>query len=282
MLPLALVFVLGAADLPAAELPADLRPASVPAPGADAASLVAQRPPAFETRVFPTIPISRVLLNIGSTLARPFRPELSDLFVIVPGMIGTAIALNTDIETHRLAQRIPDPSLGGKQLSYFVSYLGEGWLDLTVFLAIGLIGGRDGQRACIAGLQALAAAGIASRLGKVVFRLERPSYDPDQQHFFSRPQADAMPSGHTMAAFATAAVLAQEYPKLAPLFYSLALWVGVARVQQSAHWFSDVVVGAALGTLFGWQSWKLTREYEVDVQPWAGASGAGLSVAKRF
>lgn len=278
MLPLAMLFLLGAADLPAAAVPVDLRPA----PDVNAAVLYAQRPPAFETRVFPTIPISRVVLDIGSTLARPLRPELGDLFVIVPGIIGTAVALKTDVETHRLAQKLPDPSLGGKHLSDFVAFLGEGWLDVSVFLAIGLIGGRDGQRACIAGLEALAAAGIASRLGKVVFRLERPSYDPDQLHFFSRPQADAMPSGHAMAAFATAAVLAQEYPKLAPLFYTLALWVGVARVQQGAHWFSDVIVGAALGTLFGWQSWKLTRAYEVEVQPWAGASGGGLTVAKRF
>jgi len=277
MLAFALAILLSSADVPlVAEAPVLLPPparAEVTLVGP--ASMLAMRS-------FPSIPITRVLLNTGSVLARPFRPELSDAFVILPAMLGTTIALNTDVQTYAAAQKLPDPVVGDKQLSYWVSYLGEGWVDVTLFLALGLFGGRDGQRVCLAGLQALAATGVASFLGKRIFRLERPSFDRTQQHWFSRDTADAMPSGHTMSAFATAAVLSQEYPRLAPLFYGLALWVGIARVQQSTHWFSDVVVGAALGTLFGWQSWKLMREYEVEVQPWAGTRGAGLTVARNF
>ncbi len=269
MLAVALALLITSVDAPLAE------PVSL-------ASRAVDRPALFSHRVFPRIPITRVLLNTASTLARPFRPELTDAFVIVPAVVGTVIALNTDVQTHAAVLRLPNPVVGDQKLSYWVSYLGEGWVDVTLFLALGLLGGRDGQRVCIAGLQALAATGIASFIGKRIFRLERPSYDSGQQHWFARESADAMPSGHTMSAFATAAVLSQEYPRFAPLFYGLALWVGIARVQQSTHWFSDVVVGAALGTLFGWQSWKLTREYEIEVQPWAGTDGAGLSVARNF
>jgi membrane-associated phospholipid phosphatase len=275
MLAFALALLAGATDVPLSEV----GPALEPAP---AAAVAVDRPLPFSMRVFPRIPATRVLLNTGSVLARPFRPELTDAFVIIPAIIGTTIALNTDVQTYNALQKVPDPAVGDQRLSYWVSYLGEGWVDVTLFLALGLFGGRDGQRVCIAGLQALAATGIASFVGKRIFRLERPSFDRQQQHWFSRASADAMPSGHTMSAFATAAVLAQEYPRFAPLFYGLALWVGIARVQQSTHWFSDVVVGAALGTLFGWQSWKLTRAYEIEVQPWAGENGAGVSVARNF
>src|SRR5262249_35270797 len=158
------------------------------------------------------------------------------------------------------------------------SYLGEGWVDLAVFAVLGVVGGRDEQRAAIAGVQALLAVGVVSRVGKVAFREERPSHDPDHQTFFSSRvlAADAMPSGHTMSAFATAAVLAMEYPRAAPVFYLLATWVAVARIQQSTHWLSDCIVGSALGLLIGWESWRVTRAFELEVQPWAAPSGGGL------
>ncbi len=273
MLSFALALLLTHADVPTepALLPADQTAQPVPP---------AYIP--FAARVYPRIPITRVLLNTGSTLARPFRPELMDVFVIAPAMVGTAVALNTDLTTYALIQKLPNPVVGTRPLAHWVSYLGEGWVDVGLFLALGLLGGRDGQRVCIAGLQALAATGIASFIGKRIFRLERPSFDRTRQHWFSRDTADAMPSGHTMSAFATATVLSQEWPRLAPVFYGLALWVGLARVQESTHWVSDVVVGAALGTLFGWESYKLTRAYELEIQPWAGPNGAGLTVAKGF
>ncbi len=277
MLPLALALMIGSVDAPRAEAET-----SGPLAPVNLSTLYAPGPEAFSTRYFPPMPASRVLLNIGSTLARPFRPELTDLWVIVPGIIATVVAVNTDVESHRLIRQLPDPQLDGKGLSFYVSYGGEGWVDVGIFLIIGLVGGRDGQRACLAGLQALTAAAVATRIGKIAFRMERPSYDPNAEHFFSRPEADAMPSGHAMTAFATAAVLSMEYPKLTPLFYSLALWVGLSRVQQNAHWVSDIIVGAALGTLFGWQSYKLTRDYQIELQPWAGSTGAGLNVARRF
>lgn len=272
MLSLTLALLLTLADAPVAQ-------ALVPVPSG---VVPVERPAAFETKIFPRVPATRVLLNTGSVLARPFRPEVSDAFLIIPTIVGATVALKTDVATFAAIQKIPDPLIGDQRLSYWVGFLGEGWVDVTIFLALGLLGGRDGQRVCLAGLQALAATGIASFIGKRIFRLERPSYDRTQHHWFSRPSADAMPSGHAMAAFATASVLSQEYPRLAPLFYGLALWVGLARVQQSTHWLSDVLIGAALGTLFGWESWKLTRQYELEVQPWAGPSGVGVSVARSF
>jgi undecaprenyl-diphosphatase len=264
MLPMVLALVLSQADAPAA---------------AESSAPPSAR---FSARFFPVMPGSRVLENVGSTLARPFRPELTDLWLIVPAVVATVIALQTDVDTHRLIRQLPDPQIDGKGLSWWAGVMGEGWFDISILLAVGLIGGRDGQRACLAGLQALAAAAIASPVGKVVIRLERPSYDENGHHFFSRPQADAMPAGHAMSAFATATVLALEYPKLSPVFFLLATWVGVARIQQNAHWLSDVIVGAALGTLFGLQATKLTRRYEVEVQPWASSAGGGVTFARRF
>ncbi len=59
----------------------------------------------------------------------------------------------------------------------------------------------------------------------------------------------SFPSGHATLAFATAACLAINVPRLAILFYVAAAGVAVERVAENAYYFSDVVVGAGVGTL---------------------------------
>ncbi|MEP7382650.1 MAG: phosphatase PAP2 family protein [Gemmatimonadota bacterium] len=86
--------------------------------------------------------------------------------------------------------------------------------------------------------------------------------DPDQYYpgrgFFNASRA-SFPSGHTSAAFAVATVLSKEMSARFPrqkwlirgALYGAAGSVGLARMYQNAHWPSDVVTGAALGTLSG-------------------------------
>lgn len=69
----------------------------------------------------------------------------------------------------------------------------------------------------------------------------------------------SFPSGHATAAFAAAAALTRElsasHPRAAriagPLLYGGATMVGLSRTYDDRHWASDVVVGAAIGTLIG-------------------------------
>ncbi|MEO6705492.1 MAG: phosphatase PAP2 family protein [Ginsengibacter sp.] len=99
----------------------------------------------------------------------------------------------------------------------------------------------------------------------------RPSYyGPDQiasPRFlgpFSKVQKNAngkktyssFPSGHTTVAFAAATVFASEYrdkPIIPIVAYSAASLIGISRITENMHWFTDVVVGAALGFLSGKQ-----------------------------
>jgi membrane-associated phospholipid phosphatase len=61
----------------------------------------------------------------------------------------------------------------------------------------------------------------------------------------------SFPSGHTVAAFAIATVIARRYPQhrrwLPYVSYGLAGVVGLSRVSLSSHFPSDVFAGAALG-----------------------------------
>ena len=59
-----------------------------------------------------------------------------------------------------------------------------------------------------------------------------------------------MPSGHTIAAFSIATVVARRYRKhrwVPFVAYGLAGVVGFSRMTLSAHFASDVFMGASLG-----------------------------------
>ena len=69
----------------------------------------------------------------------------------------------------------------------------------------------------------------------------------------------SFPSGHTVAAFAAAAAVANEtsrwWPNLkwviGPAMYGGAGMVGLSRMYNNRHWASDVMMGAAIGTFAG-------------------------------
>jgi membrane-associated phospholipid phosphatase len=64
-----------------------------------------------------------------------------------------------------------------------------------------------------------------------------------------KPGSWSFPSGHTASSFASAWILASVWPKRAPVFFSLAGFVGFSRIYVGAHYPGDVVSGAIAGTV---------------------------------
>jgi membrane-associated phospholipid phosphatase len=115
--------------------------------------------------------------------------------------------------------------------------------------------------------EALVVVGIISRLGKIASGRQRPSYARGEDHWNWFPASlngykkgylqsayDAFPSGHTIAAWSVATVIAKRYKdnEIVPvLCYTLATGVGLSRITEDTHWLSDVIIGGALGYCVG-------------------------------
>lgn len=116
------------------------------------------------------------------------------------------------------------------------------------------------------GTEAIAVAGATTYLLKTVAGRARPyvSTDNSPHDFrfgrgFTGDQFQSFPSGHTSAAFALASTMTSESQRwwphqtwiVAPAMYGAATLVGLSRMYNNAHWTSDVVLGAAVGTFSG-------------------------------
>jgi len=102
-------------------------------------------------------------------------------------------------------------------------------------------------------LSSVIAAGIAGPVFKVVMGRARPNAGEGPDSFAPFSSNASFPSGHTTQAFAVASVVAAHDGRLwvSVLSYGLAGSVGFARIEQDAHWSSDVLAGAILGTVVG-------------------------------
>jgi membrane-associated phospholipid phosphatase len=141
------------------------------------------------------------------------------------------------------------------------------------------IGRADGQRRLqTLGLHSVESILIADVVGgtiKFVAGRARPYADIDNpadfQLFrgFSDDKYRSFPSGHTINAFAFASTLTREvqfwYPHSAfyvgTVFYGGAALMGLSRIYNNQHWASDVMGGAAIGTLIGVKVVKFTHSH---------------------
>lgn len=114
-----------------------------------------------------------------------------------------------------------------------------------------------------------------------------------------RPDGSAnnsFPSGHTATTFMGAELVrieyGEDYPWLAAGAYTVASAVGVLRVYNNKHWFTDVFAGAGVGILsarIGYWLLPFTKRiahritgWDMFVAPSASAEGASLNAVVKF
>jgi membrane-associated phospholipid phosphatase len=192
-----------------------------------------------------------------------------DALLIGAFTLGTAAVAPID---RQVAKRLQEP---GTQENRFLRRAATGfrWLAApgSVVAGVGLyaIGRADGQRRVQdLGLHSVESILIASVLGggiKFAAGRARPYVDIDNPHDFqlfrgfSEDKYRSFPSGHTIAAFAFASTVTRETQFWSPnsawyvgtLMYGGATLMGLSRIYNNQHWASDVMGGAAIGTMIG-------------------------------
>ncbi len=118
------------------------------------------------------------------------------------------------------------------------------------FAAAAVLVALGKPRAASRGLVSLGLASlVANVVGKTLVGGRRPALTsiPVSRRLDRSPTSPSFPSGHTASAVAFAAGAALESPPAGAALAPLAAGVAYSRLHTGAHWFSDVVGGAAIG-----------------------------------
>ena len=225
--------------------------------------------------------LKRYLRDGGAIATAPSRFDSRDwaeAAVISGGLlfVGTRDdRIDAWVQDHRSKQtddfaRIVTPFGSWAAVGVSVVALGGGLVSHNKRL---LETGRDAVEAEIL------AAGITTPVLKYAFGRVRPSDGGDGDEFKPFSGNSSFPSGHATEAFAVASVLAARADGwVVPVVsYTLASCVGYARVNDRAHWASDVIAGGLVGTLIGRTIVK--RHQREEAQPDAPAPAYGFQIA---
>ncbi|WP_431129297.1 phosphatase PAP2 family protein [Flagellimonas flava] len=209
------------------------------------------------------------------------QPSLAKKMIFPMALTGTALLINNSTYEKELQPRI------NKNLSTNIDdytrfapiagmYLADGlgvqaenhWFDQTKNAAFSLL------------FTQLITTGLKVNIDK-----ERPN----------GANNEALPSGHTSLAFASATVFYEEFKNTEPLLaysgYTFALATAYLRMAKNKHWFSDVILGSAVGMaitklvyhldhLFAWNPFLKSERFVFT--PSFGSGRSGFYLAIRF
>jgi len=197
----------------------------------------------------------RVLNDQKAIWTSPAHIKIKDLDWLIPLAAGTGLAIATDRDA--MLHVVPiDAQLNKRSID--ASNVLTGGLVAAPAALLGWGAMKDNPHAREAGLlggEAIVDGLVVEQIMKLIFLRERPAIDDAHGKFFQTSVGvdGSFPSNHTVLAWSSAAVLADEYPSTLNriLIYSAAAGVSFTRVTGREHFPSDVLVGSAAGWLVG-------------------------------
>jgi undecaprenyl-diphosphatase len=126
------------------------------------------------------------------------------------------------------------------------------WVKGCVFASIGAVVDARARRWLPATAFSVLLVGVVADLLAIGLKetFDRPR-PPEGDALIGLPSSPSFPSGHATMSFAAAAFLTSLHPKLRVPLFSLAALIAVSRPYLGVHFWLDVLVGAAVGTVLG-------------------------------
>jgi membrane-associated phospholipid phosphatase len=234
-------------------------PTSAP-PRAPAPSPVPQSLPAVDRPISWTLLFPNIVSDQGRIWSFPARLVQGQSWIPTAAVLGTTAGL-VALDPTEAAYFRRTPTFQGFNNIFTGNATVIGTIAAPVSLyAIGLIR-RDSkmQRTALLAGEAVADAEILTTVLKDATKRVRPAGFPPQGNLYdswfesSGPLLrgnGSFPSGHSIAAFSVATVVARRYGNhrwVPYAAYGMAALVGFSRLSLSSHFLSDVFMGGALG-----------------------------------
>jgi membrane-associated phospholipid phosphatase len=158
---------------------------------------------------------------------------------------------------------------------------------LIGFYAVGVAADDyNAKTVALDGFSASVISSLTTSIIKGIAGRARPNTGLGPHHWNPFGGDQSFPSGHATGAFAFASAIAGHYdsPWVATTAYTIASLVGVARIEQDAHWASDVVAGALIGGLIGHHLVEFNKTWREnhDLAPEIGTDGRQLTFSWKF
>src|SRR3989449_3398357 len=208
-------------------------------------------PPAPQPSPTPSLErkfLKNILRDQRAIWTSPLHLQGGDAKWLVPLGLSTAALIATD---RRTADALDD-NRTRLNVSHAVSYIGSGYGAGSIAGAFYLVGrathNAGARETGLLGGEALIDSGIVAAVLKSSTQRRRPRAGKERGDFFEHGLS--FPSGHSIAAWSLATVVANEYRdnRLVQISsYGLAAAVSVSRYTGRNHFLSDVLVGSAIG-----------------------------------
>lgn len=210
-----------------------------------------------------------------STVLRTARTDFRRIFSVENGVIGVGAAGVAAFILPREKSIVRLATLSdGMDDAFNYAVIGHGFVQIGGAAAIYLTGrvAHRNTMTSVGGrlLRAQAVSGAMTHAVKFAVRRRRPDGGPY-----------SFPSGHTSAAFATAATLQRELGwDVGIPAYVIASYIATSRAAANKHYVSDLVVGAAIGLVAGRAVGHVPHTGgAVTVAPLVSALGTGFTLA---
>ncbi len=197
----------------------------------------------------------RALQDQKSIWTSPLHLKAHDLRWLIPLAAATGAGIATDQHT---MQSVVSHDADFNQANLNASNIMVGGILVVpaALYGVGLLQQNEHARETgLLGGEGVVDGVVVEQGMKLIFWRERPNEHNARGHFFQGAAGvdSSFPSSHSVLAWASAAVIASEYPSVWTQagVYSLAAGVSLTRVLGQEHFPTDVLVGSAAGWLIG-------------------------------